>query len=145
MATISWRRNSIQQLVNDEGAVISDHAGKEDLIWNSFRGRMGITTNPTMVFNLTQLIVPNEDLSSLVTPFSQSEIDSIIKRMPPDKAPWPDGFNGNFIKTCWQLIKPEFYRLCTNFFSGQANLESVNDSLITLVPKTLNPKTVSDY
>jgi hypothetical protein len=106
---------------------------------------MGITANPTMVFNLTQLIVPNEDLSSLVTPFSQSEIDSIIKRMPPDKAPGPDGFNGHFIKTCWQLIKPEFYQLCTDFFSSQANLESVNDSLITLVPKTLNPETVSDY
>ena len=106
---------------------------------------MGITTNPTMVFNLTQLIVPNEDLSSLVTPFSQSEIDSITKRLPPDKAPGPDGFNGHFIKTCWQLIKPEFYRLCTDFFSGQANLESVIDSLITLVPKTLNLETVSDY
>jgi hypothetical protein len=52
MATISFRRNSISQLINDDGATIQDHAGKADLIWSSFKGRMGVTTNPTMIFNL---------------------------------------------------------------------------------------------
>jgi hypothetical protein len=69
MATISHRRNSIPQLLNDEGALITDHARKADLIWSSFRGRMGITSNPTMAFDLTNLIEPCEDLNSLVDPF----------------------------------------------------------------------------
>jgi hypothetical protein len=145
MATISYRRNSIPQLTNEEGAVISDHAGRADMIWSSFRGRMGVTTNPTMVFDLAELITPHEDLSPLVAPFSEAEIEGIVNRMPPDKAPGPDGFNGHFIKKCWHLIKADFYRLCIDFYSSQANLESINDSLITLVPKTLNPETVNDY
>jgi hypothetical protein len=143
-----WQRShteGIPQLTNDDGAVINDHAGKADMIWSSFRGRIGVTTNPTMVFHLAELITPHEDLSSLVTPFSESEIDDIVKRMPPDKAPGPDGFNGHFIRKCWHLIKPNFYRLCSDFYNCQANLESINDSLITLVPKIPNPKTVNDF
>lgn len=33
--------------------------------------------------------------------FSKAEIDEVIKNMPFDKAPGPDGFNGAFIKACW--------------------------------------------
>jgi hypothetical protein len=49
------------------------------------------------------------------------------------------------MKRCWQLIKADFYKLYADFYAGQADLESINDSLITLVPKKLNPKIVSDY
>lgn len=145
MATISYRRNSIRQLTNEDGAVITDHAGKADLIWSSFRGRMGVTTNPTMVFDLFEIVTPHEDLSSLVVPFSKPEIDRIVRRMPRDKALGPNGFNGHFIKKCWQLIRMDFYQLCMDFYNSQANLESINDSLITLVTKTLNLETVNDF
>lgn len=69
MATISFRRNPILPLTNSDGAVIQDHAWKAGLIWNSFKGRMGITTNPVMVFNLEELIPPLDDLDQLVSPF----------------------------------------------------------------------------
>jgi hypothetical protein len=49
-----------------------------------------------MLFNLQQLINLEVDLSSLIAPFSKEEIDRIIKLVPSDKAPCPDGFNGLF-------------------------------------------------
>lgn len=55
MATISHRKNSISQLLNDDGAWILDHEGKAGQIWNSFKARMGITTEPTMLFDLHNL------------------------------------------------------------------------------------------
>jgi hypothetical protein len=145
MATISYRRNSISQLLNSEGAVITDHAGKADMIWHAFRGRMGITTNPTMLFDLHNLIAHHDDLSALAEPFQQAEIDGIIQKMPPDKTPGPDGFNGHFLKKCWHLVKDDFYRLCVDFFAGCGNLECINDSFIALVPKKINPEGVNDY
>jgi len=33
-----------------------------------------------------------------VEPFSHEEIDNIVKKMPGDKAPGPDGFSGSFLK-----------------------------------------------
>ena len=98
-----------------------------------------------MHFDLDSLINIQLDLSSLVEPFSAEEIDLIIKQLPPDKAPGPDGFNGYFLKKCWPLIKTEFYNLCTDFYSCEINLESINSSYITLVAKINNPEGVNDF
>lgn len=98
MATISYRRNSISQLRNDQGLWIQDHDGKAGLLWSSFRNRMGMTSSPNMLFDLASFINPIDDLDNLVAPFQAEEIDSIVRRMPSDKAPGPDGFNGLFLK-----------------------------------------------
>jgi hypothetical protein len=73
---------------------------------------MGISDDPTMVFNLTDLVHPVEGLEDLTTLFSTDEIDRIVQNMPADKAPGPDGFNGRFLKSCWPMIKANFYKLC---------------------------------
>lgn len=145
MATISHRKNSIPQLLNDDGAWILDHEGKAALIWNSFKVRMGISTNPTMLFGLHSLFQVHGDFSSLVEPFSHDDIDNVVRRLPLDKAPGPDGFNGFFIKKCWHIIKGDFYKLCDDFFQGTLCIDSINSSFITLVPKINNPETISDY
>jgi hypothetical protein len=100
MATITFRRNTIMQLRNDQGIWIQDHEGKAGIIWNAFRNRMGVTETPTMLYDLDSLFTPHDDLQFLVEPFTHEEIDSIVRRMPMDKAPGPDGFNGFFLKKC---------------------------------------------
>jgi hypothetical protein len=100
MATISYRRNAISQLKNEQGAWILDHEGNAGLLWSSFRHRMGTTSSPNMLFDLSSMVTPVEGLDFLVAPFQVDEIDSIVKCMPADKAPGPDGFNGLFLKKC---------------------------------------------
>ena len=65
--------------------------------------------------------------------------------MPADKSPGPDGFNGFFIKSCWHIIKEDFYTLCFDFFNGDLDLQAINNSFITLVPKVNNPTGVNDF
>lgn len=145
MATISYRRNAISQLKNEHGIWVHDHDGKAGLMWSSFINRMGMTSSPTMLFDLASLIHQVDGLDSLVSPFRTDEIDSIVKRMPNDKAPGPDGFNGLFLKKCWQFIKSDFYALCSAFYHGYVNLECINTSYITSVPKRESPETVNDF
>jgi hypothetical protein len=145
MATISHSKNAIPQILNDEGAWIQDHEGKACLLWNALKNRMGVSNGITMHFDLESLITPRDDLEDMVDPFQVEEIDNIIKRMPPDKTPGPDGFNGLFLKKCWKIIKGDFFALCDEFYSSCANLEGLNTSYITLIPKTNSPETVSDY
>ena len=116
MATISFRRNKISQILNDSGAWIQDHDGKVGLLWNSFKNRTGVSQTTTMHFDLQSLITPRTSLQPLVEPFEIEEINSIVKKMPTDKAPRPDGFNGMFVKKCWQFIKDDFYSLCDFFY-----------------------------
>jgi hypothetical protein len=106
---------------------------------------MGVSTDPVMVSDLQSLATVVPDLDELTLPFQHAEIDEIVKRMPTDKAPGPDGFNGLFMKKTWQIIKHDFYALCEEFYAGTVNLECINSSYITLVPKITNPETVSDF
>ena len=65
--------------------------------------------------------------------------------MPTDKAPGLDEFNGHLIKRCWHIIKEDFYKLCEDFYQHELNLECINDSFITLIPKKSSPEMVNDY
>jgi hypothetical protein len=145
MATISHRHNSIPQLMDEQGMLIQDHESKAGLLWTSFRNRLGISINPIMLFNLDSLIAPVGGLDDISAPFSHEEIDRVVRFMPSDKALGPDGFNGLFLNKCWPIIKNDFYSLCSEFYSGAADLESINTSFITLVPKKPQPETVNDF
>ncbi|KAG8065206.1 hypothetical protein GUJ93_ZPchr0004g39317 [Zizania palustris] len=94
---------------------------------------------------LSNLITPIPGLSSLEAPFSNTEIDEVVRNLPPDKALGQDGFNGYFLKKCWNIIKDDFYRLCAAFHQAEVNLQPLNNSYIALIPKTDCPTTVKDY
>lgn len=98
-----------------------------------------------MNFNLPTLVHASHDLSSLVAPFSNEEIDSVVRHLPSDKAPGPDGFNTDFLKKCWSIISQDFYNLCSAFHSDSVYLQSLNGSHITLIPKHDNAVKVSDF
>jgi hypothetical protein len=82
---------------SDSGVEITEHEQKTAILWNSFKKRLGSSDDCEMMFDLSNLITP-QNLSSLEDPFSTEDIDNIIKCMPNDKAPRLDGFNGLFIK-----------------------------------------------
>lgn len=67
------------------------------------------------------------------------EIDQAVKDMPSSRAPGPGGFNGFFMKKCWQIIADDFYRLCKQFCDGQVDLECINNSFIALIPRRRIP------
>ena len=98
-----------------------------------------------MRFNLSRMLRKQVDFDSLTVPFTCREIDNVIKEMPSDRAPSPDGFNGAFLKACWKIIKEDFYLLCDEFCHGTLNLESLNCGYITLIPKTRAPKIGNDF
>ena len=75
-----------------------------------------------MNFDLPAFIQPDLDLSFLVNPFSKEEIDAVVKHLPSDKAPRPDGFNTDFLKKCWPIFCSEFYQFCSAFYNDSVCL-----------------------
>lgn len=145
MATERFRKNTIASLKLENGDIITDHHQMAAVFWQDFKGRMGCSDGIQMGYNLQQLLQKVAGFQDLSKPFSDEEIESIIKQMPPDRAPGPDGFTGLFLKTCWQILKPDFMALVSDFYEGKVDLECINTSLITLIPKKLSPEMVGDY
>lgn len=71
--------------------------------------------------------------------------DVVVANLPSNKSPGPDGFNIDFIKKCWQIIKKDFYDLCHLFHSGNLCLRNINNSYISLIPKRDGAATINDY
>lgn len=101
------------------------HEVKADILWNAFKERMGKTEFTQMLFDLDQLLQPGENLSTLETTFTREEIEGVVKNLPNNKSPGPDGFSNEFIKRCWPLISDDFLRLCDGFFSDEIYLRSI--------------------
>jgi hypothetical protein len=91
------------------------------------------------------MIDTHDGLEHSSVSFSNEEIDNVVRQMPIDKAPGPDGFNGLFFKKCWHIIKEDVYQLCNDFFSENISLQAINSSFITLIPKNSNPVTPNDF
>jgi hypothetical protein len=97
----------IASFENDAGNIMVDRFQKAYMIWEAFKDRLGKSEFSGIQFNLDSIIQTNVDLNSLVTPFSREEIDYVVKSLPSDKAPGPDGFNTDFVKRCWSIISEE--------------------------------------
>jgi hypothetical protein len=82
-----------------DGTIVTEHKEKEQLIFNTYKERLGTSHAPEMLFDLQHIIQPMPGLEELSVPFTTEEIDLVVKHMPVDKASGPDGFNGQFLKS----------------------------------------------
>jgi hypothetical protein len=145
MATIRYRQNNISKFTLSDGREVSDHNEKAALLYTAYKERLGQSRPIHFLPELQSLIQQVDGLNSLSAAFTREEIDEVIKELPTDKAPGPDGFNGMFTKRCWHIIKHDFYELCKDFLDGKVDLQSINDSFITLIPKIHAPETPNDF
>jgi hypothetical protein len=107
-ATIKHRRKLITSLQDTSGTECFVHLSKAKLLWESFRIRLGSTDSPFMHFNLQELLQRSDELGCLTEPFSHDEIDKVVQNLPHDKSPGPDGFNTDYVKKCWHIVKRDF-------------------------------------
>jgi hypothetical protein len=135
-------------LINEEHVEISDHDGKAALLWTTFKERMGQSDKTSMKFNLREMYgqsLDAESLASLESPFSEKQIQDVIDDLPNDKSPGPDGFNNEFIKSCWSIIAKDVKELIQDFYDEKVALESINSSYITLIHRGDNTVSTNDF
>lgn len=78
--------------------------------------------------------------------FSEDEVWEVIKELPNDKAPGPDGFTGIFYKLAWDVIKPEIMNAFNAFWSQDSrSFHHLNDAYTILLKKKDHPTGIRDY
>jgi hypothetical protein len=86
-----------------------------------------------------------EEKVGLELPFSLEEIEGVVMECDGNKSPGPDGFNFNFVKSFWGLLKHEI-RILFDQFHGNASLpKSFSSYFVTLIPKVNSPLTLNEF
>lgn len=77
--------------------------------------------------------------------FTSQEIKTAIWSCGGEKAPGPDGFTFKLLKDKWDIIKEDVIKFVKHFEASGTLAPGCNSSFITLIPKTPDLLSLSDY
>jgi len=128
-----------EQQVTDPGLMAS-------AAFDFYDGIFGTGFSRTRRFDLSRLGLPQLQLHSLETLFSEDEVWAVIRDLPCDKAPGPDGLTGAFYKKAWPIIKGDLLNAFNAFWAQDArSFHLLNDAYLVLVAKKEQPEGIGDY
>jgi hypothetical protein len=144
-ANVQGRCKHIRSLVHN-GRVFLDEDSKVEAALCFFNEILGTPAQRQHTLWLDALDLPRLNLADLGERFTEVEVLDVIRSLPPDKEPGPDGFTARFLQTCWDTIRSDlmaafdaFWRLDTR------NFHDVNGALLSLLPKSPEVKTLKDF
>lgn len=140
-STIANRtHNRISSILNEDGELQTSHKNIEAVMIQHFRGitkenNLNRDQHIKEIINNIPRMVSREDNFNLNKLVTEVEVNAVIKDMQNGKAPGQEGFNVDFFKACWNVVKQDILDVVEDSRRRKSILKALNTSFISLIPK----------
>jgi hypothetical protein len=145
------KRRRKKQIVSLEGpdGMVNDTEGMIDIAVNYYKQLFGAETMMDIslssdFWNPSELVSEAHN-SELDREFSEEEVKATVFGSYAEGAPGPDGFSFLFYQKFWDLIKFDLLNMFKDWNNGELDLFRLNFSLLTLIPKEQDAKTIQKF
>ena len=140
-------KNRMSVLENEEGVPFYEEEQISQVICNYYSTLFTATnldSSPTVAKALKPCVSRDQNEKLRAIPSAQ-EIKEATFAIHPDKAPGPDGFSACFFQANWETVGPAVVEETRSFFTSGILAQSINKTVVRLIPKITTAKRVEEY
>ena len=133
-------KTQINRIRNGKGEVTTDTAEIQRIMRDYYKQlyakkRDNLEEMDKFLENHNLLRLNQEEIENMNRPITTTEIETVIKNLPTNKSPGPDGFTGEFYQTFREELTPILLKLFQKIADEETLPNSFYKATITLIPK----------
>ncbi|KAL5570777.1 hypothetical protein UlMin_020374 [Ulmus minor] len=142
-------KNSINGLVDSNEKWCDEEEGMAHIIENYFDTLFSSSSPSSVDFDrvldsIERKVTPQQN-EQLEQAFVAKDVKTAVFQMAPTKSPGADGMSAIFYQKFWRIVGEEVTAACLGFTNGGLSLGSINETIITLLPKIKNPTRITEF
>ncbi|VFR01632.1 unnamed protein product [Cuscuta campestris] len=141
------KKNLISKIKKEDGTYTSHTEEIGNTFLSHFQNLLGMEYNSIPESTLVNIptLITAEDNSLLVELPEEEEIREAVWALNPNSSAGPDGYNGQFFRQAWHIIRVDVIKACQEFFLGFPVPKAFGSTQIILIPKKEGAAAIGNY